>query len=60
MAATIRPQTGGQVAARSDQLWQLQMVRETVKTGPGPFVAAITGPSPGPLVGGTSLHVTGH
>ena len=28
-----------------------------VKTGPGPFVAAITGP-PGPLVGGTSLRVT--
>ena len=27
------------------------------KTGPGPFVAAITGP-PGPLVGGTSLRVT--
>ena len=29
-----------------------------VKTGPGPFVAAITGP-PGPLVGGTSLRVKG-
>ena len=29
-----------------------------VKTGPGPFVAAITGP-PGPLVGVTSLCVTG-
>ena len=28
-----------------------------VKTGPGPIVAAITGP-PGPLVGGTSLRVT--
>ena len=28
-----------------------------VKTGPGPYVAAIIGP-PGPLVGGTSFRVT--
>ena len=51
MAATIGPQTGGLVVARSDQLLQLQMVRGTTYGSPGPFVAAIYNWSPRTIVG---------
>ena len=58
MAATIGPQTGGLVVARMAAIKSSGRPLMAVKSGPGPFVAAITGP-PGPLVVGTRLRVTG-